>query len=110
MSEKGTLVCLKEDEGCHFQSPVAESVGLSVLPGGAGEDGRSPIDPLWKHAAVLEMVEDAGPQILGKGQAQLSSVASTTWVDNSRTRSYPFLRMKPSHTYGPLGFGHPQIP
>lgn len=58
-----------EDEGCHFQFPVAESVGLSVLPRGAGEDGRSPIDPLWKHEAVLEMVEDAGPQILGKGQA-----------------------------------------
>lgn len=31
----------------------------------------------------------------------------TTWVDIPRNRSYPFLRMKPSHTYGALGFGHP---
>lgn len=51
-------------------------LSLSVLSGGAGEDGRGPVDPLWMHVPFLEMVVEVEPQLLGKGQAQSPSTAS----------------------------------
>lgn len=44
-------------------------LSLSVLSGGAGGDETGPLDPLWMHVPVLEMVVETEPQLLGKGQA-----------------------------------------
>lgn len=50
-------------------------LSLSVLSGGGGEDEKGPLDPLWMYVPVLEMVVEAEPQFLGKGQAQSLSIA-----------------------------------
>lgn len=51
-------------------------LSLSVLSGRAGEDSRGPVAPLWMHGPFLEMVVEAEPQLLGKGQAQSLNTAS----------------------------------
>lgn len=51
-------------------------LSLSVLSGGAGEDRRGPVAPLWMHGLFLEMLVEAEPQLLGKDPAQSLSTAS----------------------------------
>lgn len=72
-------------------------LSLSVLSGGAGEDGRGPVDPLWMRP-FLKMVVGAEPQLLGKGQVQSQNCIHSRpgQISLVPTCSCPFFRINKS--------------